>query len=128
MSILILCDGGGSNSTTQYLFKEDLQKLADRIGIEIRITHYPPYCSKDNPIEHRVFPPVARACQGLIFTTLAVPVAAMAQTRTGLGVVVNVFDKAYQTGPKVTEGFKESMRIVFDTLLPKWNYTAVPLS
>src|SRR4029079_19133716 len=35
-SILLLCDGGGSNSATQYLFKEDLQRLVDRLGIEIR--------------------------------------------------------------------------------------------
>jgi hypothetical protein len=38
------------------LFKEDLQKLANRLGIEIRVAHYPPYCSKFNPIEHRLFP------------------------------------------------------------------------
>jgi hypothetical protein len=127
-SIRILCDGGGSNSATQYLFKEDLQKLADRLGSALRVAHYPPYCSKYNPIEHRVFPHVTRACQGLIFTTLAVPVAAMAkaQTRTGLQVMVHVIDKVYQTGRKVAEGFKESMRIVFDAVLPKWNYTAVP--
>jgi len=59
-SILILCDGGGSNSSRHYLFKEDLQKLVDEIGIEIRIAHYPPYCSKYNPIEHRLFPHVTR--------------------------------------------------------------------
>jgi hypothetical protein len=61
-SILLLCDGGGSNS--QYLFKEDLQGLVDRLGIEIRVAHYPPYCSKYNPIEHRLFPHLTRACQG----------------------------------------------------------------
>jgi hypothetical protein len=60
-SILLLCDGGGSNSASQYLFKEDLQKLVDRLGIEIRVAHYPPYCSKYNPIEHRLFPHVSRA-------------------------------------------------------------------
>ena len=54
--LLLLCDGGGSNSATMYLFKEDLQKLADRLGIEIPVAHYPPYCSKWNPIEHRLFP------------------------------------------------------------------------
>ena len=54
--LLLLCDGGGSNSATMYLFKEDLQKLADRLGIEIRVAHYPPYCSKWNPIEHRLSP------------------------------------------------------------------------
>ncbi len=42
-SILLLCDGGGSNSSNYYIFKEDLQKLATEIGIEIRVAHYPPY-------------------------------------------------------------------------------------
>jgi hypothetical protein len=50
-----LCDGGGSNSASRYVFKEELQKLADRLGLEIRVAHYPPYCSKYNPIEHRLF-------------------------------------------------------------------------
>ena len=54
--LLVLCDGGGSNSATMYLFKEDLQKLASRLGIEIRVAHYPPYCSKYNRIEEQ--PPV----------------------------------------------------------------------
>ena len=63
-SILLLCDGGGSNSANQYLFKEDLQRLVDRIGIEIRVAHYPPYASKYNPIDHRLFPHLTRACQG----------------------------------------------------------------
>jgi len=36
-SILLLCDGGGSNSSRHYIFKEDLQKLSEEIGIEIRI-------------------------------------------------------------------------------------------
>jgi len=49
-------DGGGSNSSRHYIFKQDLQALAEEIGIEIRIAHYPPYTSKWNPIEHRVFP------------------------------------------------------------------------
>ncbi len=64
-SILVLCDGGGSNSARYYIFKQDIQKLADEIGVEIRIAHYPPYCSKYNPIEHRLFPHVTRACQGV---------------------------------------------------------------
>jgi Rhodopirellula transposase DDE domain len=65
--MLVLFDGGGSNSATMYLFKEDLQKLVNRLGIEIRVAHYPPYCSKHNPIEHRLFPHLTRACRGVIF-------------------------------------------------------------
>jgi hypothetical protein len=69
-SILLLCDGGGSNSATQYLFKQDLQDLVNDLEIPIRVAHYPSYRSKYNPIERRLFPHVARACQGMLFDTL----------------------------------------------------------
>lgn len=128
-SILILCDGGGSNSSRYYIFKEDLQKLADEIGIEIRIAHYPPYCSRFNPIEHRLFPHVTRACQGVIFKSVELVKELMEKTTTsqGLTVTVQIIDKVYATGRKVADDFKETMRIVFDDFLPQWNYTAVPI-
>jgi hypothetical protein len=129
-SILVLCDGGGSNSAAHYIFKHDLQTLADEIGVEIRIAHYPPYCSKYNPIEHRLFPHVTRACQGVIFTSMAVVTELLRKTRTqtGLRVFVHVLDKAYATGRKVADTFKSEMRIVFDELLPKLNYRAIPMA
>ncbi len=49
-----------------------------------------------------------------------------ARTSTGLRVTVDILEKAYQTGRKYAEGFKEDMKIVFDEILPKWNYRAVP--
>ena len=128
--LLLLCDGGGSNSASQYLFKEDLQKLADRMGITIRVVHYPPYCSKYNPIEHRLFPHVTRACQGIILECVeqAQYYMSKATTQTGLEVVVNILDKVYETGRKVAEGFRETMKLVFDDVLPKFNYKAIPVS
>jgi hypothetical protein len=110
------------------VFKEELQKLADRLGLEIRVAHYPPYCSKYNPIEHRLFPHVTRACRGVIFRALETVRHYMskAQTGTGLTVQVGILEKMYQTGRKCATGFKKSMKIVFDDILPKWNYTAVP--
>ena len=126
--LLLLCDGGGSNSATMYLFKEDLQKLADRLGIEIRVAHYPPYCSKWNPIEHRLFPHLTGACRGVIFHTLETVryYMAKAKTKKGLKVKVSILDKVYETGRKYAAGFKKTMKIVFDEFLPKWNYRAVP--
>jgi hypothetical protein len=50
-SILWLCDCGGSNAAAHHIFKQDLQALVHDIGIEIRVAHYPSYCSKYNPIE-----------------------------------------------------------------------------
>jgi hypothetical protein len=128
--LLVLGDGGGSNSATQYLFKEDLQGLANRLGLEIRVAHYPPYCSKHNPIEHQVFPHITRACQGVIFHTVDIARQFIARTKTttGLRVTVRLLDKVYETGRKYTAGFKHNMKIVFDDHLPKWNYRAVPES
>jgi hypothetical protein len=126
--LLVLCDGGGSNSASRYVFKEELQKLANRLGLEIRVAHYPPYCSKYNPIEHRLFPHVTRACRGVIFRSLETVryYISKAETSTGLTVQVGILTKVYQTGRKCAAGFKKSMKIVFDKVLSKWNYTAVP--
>jgi transposase len=127
-SILALCDGGGSNGSRHYIFKEDLQQLADELGIEIRIAHYPPYCSKYNPIEHRLFPHVTRACQGVLFTSVNLVKELIEKTKTskGLKVFVEIIDTVYQTGRKVADDFKHTMRIVFDDFLPAWNYRAFP--
>jgi hypothetical protein len=127
-SILLLCDGGGSNSSRHYIFKQDLQNLVDEIGIEIRIAHYPPYTSKYNPIEHRLFPHVTRACQGVIFSTIDLVKQLMEKTSTstGLKVTVHIIHKVYETARKVADDFKQTIRIVFDDFLPQWNYTAVP--
>ena len=127
-SILWLCDCGGSNSATQYLFKQDLQNLVNAIGIEIRVAHYPSYCSKYNPIERRFFPHVGRACQGMLFDTLDTVVRLMKKTSTttGLWATVNVIRRVYETGRKVAADFKKTMTILFDDTLPRWNYRAVP--
>ncbi len=126
--ILILCDGGGSNSSRSYIFKEDIQKLADEIGIEIRIAHYPPYTSKYNPIEHRFFPHVTRACRGVIFEDINIVRELMekTETTTGLRATVNIIDREYKTGRKASEDFRENIPIIFDDYLPQWNYRAVP--
>ena len=127
-SILLLCDGGGSNSSRQYLFKQDLQALVNELGIEIRIAHYPPYTSKYNPIEHRLFPHLTRVCQGVIFDSVEMvkDLMAKAKTQTGLKVFTTILEQVYETGRKVTQDFKQTMEIVFDDYLPQWNYTAKP--
>ena len=120
---------GGSNSSRRYVFKYHLEQLATQIQMEIRLAHYPPYCSKHDPIEHRFFPHVTRACQGVIFMTIELARAKMAETRTrrGLRTTVDILDGDYPIGEKVPAGYKKSMRIVFDDELPAWNYRAIPM-
>lgn len=125
---LLLCDCGGSNNARYYLFKQDLQHLAEDLGIALRIAHYPPYTSKYNPIEHRLFPHLTRACQGVVFKSVEVvrDFMSQAQTKTSLNVFVSILDQVFETKRKVDDGFKENMRIVFDDYLPQCNYTAFP--
>ena len=126
--ILALCDGGGSHSSSTYIFQEDLQALSNRLGLKIRIAHYPPYCSKYNPIEHRVFPHVTRACRGVPLESIDTAKHYMEKTETtkGLKVIVKIIDKVFENGRKYAADFKQNMAIQFDELLPKWNYTTVP--
>jgi len=127
-SVLLLCDCGGSNNARYYLFKEDLQQLSDELGIEMRIAHYPPYTSKYNPIEHRLFPHITRACKGVVFKSIerVNHFMAKAKTATGLTVFSSILEKTFETGRKVAADFKENMRIQFDDFLPQWNYRAIP--
>ena len=115
-------------SSSSYLFKEDLEALSNRFGLKIRIAHYPPYCSKFNPIEHRVFPQMIRACSGVPPESIetAKHYIEKTETTTGLKVVVKIIDKVFEKGRKYAADFNEKMSIKFDTFLPKWNYTAVP--
>jgi hypothetical protein len=127
-SILWLCDCGGSNAANTSLFKHDVHQLADQIGVEIRVAHYPSYCSKYNVIERRFFPHLTRACQGMLFDTVDTVVTLMrkATTSTGLRTTVNVIRRHDETGRKATAHLKQHLKIVFDHRLPKWNYRAIP--
>jgi len=128
--LLLLCDCGGSNNACYYIFKEDLQKLSEELKIKIRIAHYPPYTSKYNPIEHRLFPHITRACKGVVFKSVELVNNLMAKTKTstGLKVFTSILNRTFKTGRKVADGFKENMRIQFDEFLPQWNYVAVPFN
>ena len=102
--------------------------MVNHIGVNIRVAHYPSYCSKYNPIERRLFSQVSRVCKGMLFDTLDTVVGLMRKTSTttGLKTTVNVIRRPYELERKVADGFKSCMKLAFDTLLPKWNYVAVP--
>ena len=97
------------------------------MGINIRIAHYPTYCSKYNPIERRFFSQVTRACEGVLFDCLDTVVRLMRKTatKTGLSTTVHVIKKLYQTKRKATDAFREDLPIQFESILPRWNYTAI---
>lgn len=124
--LLVLCDCGGSNGNRQYRFKEELSGLAYRLRRDIQVAHYPPGCSKYNPIEHRLFCHVTRALQSVVLYSINVArdLIARTTTSTGLRVIAETARRKYHKGLKATAEFLEDMPINFDQFLPKLNYTA----
>ena len=129
-SVLILCDGGGSNSSRHYVFKEAMYELANELNIEIRIAHYPPYCSKYNPIEHKLFPHITRAWSGIVLDNIETMKNLVLERVANNNIkktFVNICDTIYETGKKASENFRNTMPVTFDKFLPLWNYKFVPL-
>jgi hypothetical protein len=124
--MLLLCDCGGSNGYRQLLFKEELWTLAQDLAMSIRVAHYPPGCSKYNPIEHRLFSHVTRAMSGVVLKNAEVAQQAISgtTTATGLRVVAELAKRVYQKGLKASAEFLQAMPIRFHRFLPQLNYTA----
>lgn len=128
--VLLLCDGGGSNHVRHYMVKQDLYRLAQALELTLVVAHYPAYCSKWNPIEHRLFCHLTHAWQGttLLSVEQAQALAAQTTTQTGLEVAVWINRREYPTGRQANEEFKENLDqyIDFSEKLPLWNYQIHP--
>jgi hypothetical protein len=124
--MLLLCDAGGSNGYRLHRFKEDLVELAGDVQLPIEVAHYPPGCSKFNPIERRMFCHVTRALQGVVLRTIQVArdFIKRTTTTTGLKVAVEIARRTYERGRKATAAFLSQMPIQPGKLLPQLNYTA----
>lgn len=126
--ILILSDAGGANSYRHHIYKVELQALVNELKMPIKMAHYPPYSSKWNPIEHRVFPHVTKAMEGVTLKTeeQAAEIISTAKTKTGLVVVADVIKKVYEKGKVWTKEAVEKIQIKRGESLGQLNYTISP--
>ena len=127
--LLILCDAGGSNGYRPRLWKQQLQELlADQLGLEVTVCHYPTGASKWNPIEHRLFGPISLNWAGQPLRTFETMLAFIRGTVTETGLKVEAFliEKLYQTGLKVADKVMKSLNIERHAICPNWNYTIRP--
>jgi len=129
-TLTITADGGGSNSSRTRLWKVELQKLADEIGLAIRVCHFPPGTSKWNKIEHRLFSYVSLNWRGRPLESLQVIIDLIGQTTTstGLKVYARLDPSEYEKGIKVTNAELAAVNIVRDEFHGDWNYTIHPRS
>lgn len=127
-NMLLFCDAGGANSYRHFIFKHRLLEFAKQTGLSVIVCHYPPYCSKWNPIEHRLFSQVHRAMEGIVFTNYLTIQKAIEQTstKTGLTVVVRLNLKKYEIGIKIDKSQLDEKRISHHPIIPELNYRIYP--
>jgi hypothetical protein len=127
--LLILADGGGANGSRSRAWKLNLQeKLCDRFGLEVTVCHYPPGCSKWNPVERRLFSQVSKNWEGKPLRSLSLMLGYIrgTTTTTGLAVAAHLDEETYKKGQKVTKDDMKRVNIRPHAVCPTWNYTITP--
>ena len=126
--MLITADCGASNGYRVRLWKRELQKLADEIGIEIQVCHFPPGTSKWNKIEHRMFCHITNNWRGrpLVSREVVVNLIGCTTTETGLHIRSQLDENTYEAGLKVSDEELAELAIERDEFHGEWNYCLRP--
>jgi Rhodopirellula transposase DDE domain len=127
-SLLITADGGGSNGSRLRLWKLELQKLANELGVPITVCHLPPGTSKWNKIEHRLFSFITGNWRGkpLVSHQVIVQLIAATTTKTGLKVRCQLDQNSYPAGIKVPDAEIAAVNLTRHDFHGEWNYTVSP--
>lgn len=128
--LTITADSGGSNSPRGRLWRLELGRLAEKIGIPIRVLHYPPGTSKWNRIEHRLFSFISINWRGKPLTSYQaiINLISATTTSTGLKVYAQLDENEYPTKIKVTDAELATVNMERHNFHGDWNYTVHPSS
>ncbi len=123
--LMITADSGGSNGARVRLWKAELQKFANEIGLEIHVSHFPPGTSKWNKIEHRLFSAISLNWRGrpLINHEVIINLIESTTTRTGLKVRAILDTNRYPKGIKVSDTELKALSHHPEPFHGEWNYT-----
>jgi hypothetical protein len=127
--LLILADCGGTNGCRCKAWKLNLQeKLCDRFGLTVTVCHYPPGCSKWNPIEHRLFSQISVNWAGRPLKSLSLMLGYIRGTATSTGLKVKALldESTYRKGQKVSKEELDRLNLKRHEVCPQWNYTLSP--
>jgi hypothetical protein len=126
--IYITCDSGGSNGYRVRMWKYQLQEFANRVGLEIEVSHFPRGTSKWNKVEHRLFCYISANWKGipLVDVQTAIDLIGSTKTTTGLEVICVRDDTEYKLARKVSDEEFESISIVKIPPFSAWNYKILP--
>jgi hypothetical protein len=126
--LLITADGGGSNGWRVRLWKRELQKLANELGLDIVVSHLPPGTSKWNKIEHRLFSFISQnwRARPLVSYRTIVELISATTTQTGLTVRCQLDTSQYPKGVVVSDAEMAILNIKRAEFHGEWNYTISP--
>lgn len=127
-SLLVTADCGGSNGYRTRLWKTELQRLADEMGVPITVCHFPPGTSKWNKIEHRLFSFIAMNWRGkpLVSYRTMINLIGATTTKSGLEVQCEIDDNVYEKGRKVCDADMAAIKLQRHDFHGDWNYTIQP--
>jgi hypothetical protein len=110
------------------LWKYELQNLANELGVEVEVCHFPPGTSKWNKIEHRVFCQITRTWRGEPLQSYQMVVDLIGSTRTTTGLEVHAtLDAAdYEKGVKISDADYQSINLTPHKFHGDWNYVIKP--
>ena len=123
--LFLTADAGGSNGYRSRVWKHEMQRFADRSGLTIHVSHFPPGTSKWNKVEHRLFSFITMNWRGRPLRTYETVVSLIGNTRNEGGLVVKArLDRRhYPIGKKVTDEEMRGIRIERHDFHGDWNYT-----
>ena len=127
--LLIFADGGGGNGSRARAWKLNLQEMVcDPFRLTVTVCHYPPGCSKWNPIEYRLFSPISLNWEGRPLKSLNVMLAYIRGTTTTQGLTVKAYldEGVYRKGQKVTREEMTKLKVEPHSVCPSLNYTIHP--
>jgi transposase len=126
--LYITADGGGSNGSRSRLWKVALQKLANRTGLTLSVSHFPPGTSKWNKIEHRLFCHITQNWRGkpLVSHEIIIKLIGSTTTEAGLQVQAGLDRRRYLTRKTVSNEQLAQVRLTAASFHGEWNYTVAP--
>jgi hypothetical protein len=127
-SLFITADAGGSNGYRSRVWKMELQKFADDVGLTVCVSHFPPGTSKWNKVEHRLFCHITENWRGKPLRTFetVVQLIGKVSTTTGLRVKAKLDRRSYATGVVVSDKEMKKLELHRESFHGDWNYELRP--
>jgi hypothetical protein len=119
----------GANGSRSAAWKKNLQEnVCNRYRLTVTVCHYPPGCSKWNPVERRLFSEISKNWEGKPLKSFKLMLGYIRGTTTTTGLVVkaDLDEGIYKKGQKVTREEMQKLRLEPHSVCSDLNYTIRP--